>query len=236
MTLKYSHSFTFDGGFLEVKTSGHGDKDGSGLFVFDEETVNWEAREERSGCDLVVTCAKPDMIDLRDFLNRMYPIEPPSPQPGDNLTPDSAAVHAVLYYGCSCCEEHNPDGTCYPRNMVRVTKDGELICEVCFGDAPEWEYADKPENWNDEKDYFRWSDLPEAPEYVPASRIAAAEKAAQVRAYREVAGKIGATIATSFSTKWGEGYLAAQCAIVESLEHLITAAEAQHGTGESNAS
>lgn len=107
-----------------------------------------------------------------------------------NLTPDSAAVHAVLYYGCSCCEEHNPEGACYPRNMVRLTKDGELICEGCFGDAPEWEYADKPENWNDEKDYFRWSDLPEAPEYVPASRIAATEKAARVKALEEAAGTI----------------------------------------------
>jgi hypothetical protein len=142
----------------------------------------------------------------------------------NNLTPD----HAVLYYGCSCCEEHNPDGTCYPRNMVRVTKDGELICEGCFGDAPEWEYADKPENWNDEKDYFRWSDLPEAPEYVPASRIAAAEKAARVKALEEGLYAVRSRFIKSANEDddlINDGITRAE----SSIRALITAAEARPG-------
>jgi hypothetical protein len=74
--MKYSHCFSFKGGYLEVKTIGYGDKDGSGVFVFTEEEANWEAREERSGCDIVLTCAKSEMIELRDFLNCMYPATP----------------------------------------------------------------------------------------------------------------------------------------------------------------
>jgi len=187
MTLKYSHSFSFDGGLLEVKTSGHGDKDGSGLFVFDEETANWEAREERSGCDIVVTCAKPDMIELRDFLNRMYPIEPPSPQPGDNLTPDSAAVR--LY---AALEQISIDDAV-----------GRL--DLYYSQTA-------------------ISALASAHEHLCSERIAAAEKAARVKALEEAIEIVKAELC---------GACRAYGDFIKPLQALITAAEAQPGTEKS---
>jgi hypothetical protein len=201
MTLKYSHSFTFDGGFLEVKTSGHGDKDGSGLFVFDEETANWEAREERSGCDIVVTCAKPDMIELRDFLNRMYPIEQPSPQPGDNLTPDSAA--ARLYIALM---NDDPSYLLYhlSRSSAEQMKARRLAAEF---------------------------------ERLCSERITAAEKAARVGALEEAATYARCAFddrPRRGSIDWNDGFDDGTKAASASIRALITAAEAQPGTGENN--
>jgi len=65
----------------------------------------------------------------------------------------------TIYYGCDECEEHNPEGYCFLRDMVRVMPDGKWICENCYNDAPDWTYVDHPPT-DDEVEQSRWASFP----------------------------------------------------------------------------
>ena len=75
-----------------------------------------------------------------------------------------------ILYICDICDEDS-ESQCYEHSQVRLTKDGDWICECCFDGTPEWSYANKPENWNDAEFIFRWNMLPKVPRYVPAEEI-----------------------------------------------------------------
>lgn len=36
-------------------------------------------------------------------------------------------VMGTICYVCASCEEYNPEGSCYPRDMVRVMPGGEWL-------------------------------------------------------------------------------------------------------------
>lgn len=72
-----------------------------------------------------------------------------------------------IYYSCCNCRDHG-EGTCYPRDMVRLIPNGEWICESCFEEDPPWTHVPKPEGWDEDNDDVpRWHDLPPVPKYVP---------------------------------------------------------------------
>lgn len=74
-TAKRGSVMEIDGASLHVRRSGYGDKDGSGYFVLDEDNVEWLPHDEREGSYLEVKLAKSEMIELRDFLLREYPLD-----------------------------------------------------------------------------------------------------------------------------------------------------------------
>lgn len=72
--LKYSAVMSLDGATLTVRRSGYGADNGSGYFVLDENDVQWQPHDEREGCYLEVKLAHSEMIELRDFLLREFPL------------------------------------------------------------------------------------------------------------------------------------------------------------------
>lgn len=73
-TIKHGAVMEVDGTSLHVRRSGYGEHDGSGYFVFDENDVQWLPHDEREGSYLEVKLARSEMIELRDFLIREYPL------------------------------------------------------------------------------------------------------------------------------------------------------------------
>ena len=74
MPLKRSSVMCLDGASLTVRQSGHL-QDGSGYFIFDEDSVVWQPHDERNGHYLEVKLERSEMLALRDFLNREFPPE-----------------------------------------------------------------------------------------------------------------------------------------------------------------
>lgn len=66
---KRQASLSFDGGTLTIRLSGYGEENGSGWFTFDEDDVEWQPHDERSGSYLVAKAARSEMIALRDWLD-----------------------------------------------------------------------------------------------------------------------------------------------------------------------
>lgn len=71
--IKRGEVFVFVDGQLRIKTEGHGDENGWGEFIFDEEQVEIVPHEECSGCSHVIEIPRSELIALRDFLNRAFP-------------------------------------------------------------------------------------------------------------------------------------------------------------------
>jgi len=76
----------------------------------------------------------------------------------------------TIWYACSECEEHNPEGCVFLREMLRVADDGKWVCESCYNDAPAWTFTTRPAG---ECEPPNWQELPEVPEYVPVQSISA---------------------------------------------------------------
>lgn len=72
--MKRGEVFSFIDGTLRVKIDGYGEQNGWGQFVFDEKQVEFTPHEEDSGSSLVVDVPKSELIELRDFLNRLFPL------------------------------------------------------------------------------------------------------------------------------------------------------------------
>lgn len=72
--MKRGEVFSFVDGTLHVKIDGYGEQNGWGQFVFDEKQVEFTPHEEDSGSSLAVDVPKSELIELRNFLNRLFPL------------------------------------------------------------------------------------------------------------------------------------------------------------------
>lgn len=71
--MKKQKVFMFVDGSLSIKVDGYEWQNGWGQFSWDEVQVEMVPHEERSGCSMVVDITRTELIDLRDFLNRVFP-------------------------------------------------------------------------------------------------------------------------------------------------------------------
>ena len=77
--MKESGVFCFDGGQVQIRRAGHGDRDGSGFFQFEEADVTWQEHDGRyTGAPRVEsTNAHPnEMVDLADALRMLGKVVP----------------------------------------------------------------------------------------------------------------------------------------------------------------
>lgn len=81
---KRQHVFCFVDGQLTVLGDGYVGK-GDGWFSFDEDVVEWENHEEKSGIYCVAKIPESELIALRDFLNERFPANATAP-PESTLT------------------------------------------------------------------------------------------------------------------------------------------------------
>ncbi len=72
--MKIAASFAMLGATLTVNRSGHDNDDGAGVFRFDEDDVVWLPHDEQEGHYLEAYLARSEMIELRDFLLREFPL------------------------------------------------------------------------------------------------------------------------------------------------------------------
>lgn len=72
--MKTTRQFGFEGGVMAVRESGHGERDGSGYFQLDESDINWEPHDEADGQYTIIEIPASELIELRDFLNRQFPL------------------------------------------------------------------------------------------------------------------------------------------------------------------
>ena len=73
----------------------------------------------------------------------------------------------MIMYVCDSCRENNPEGCGHDdRDELRVTPNGEWMCDSCY------EYADH----EDMENVVPWSDLPMPPEYIAQSELDLAEQ------------------------------------------------------------
>lgn len=70
---KREHHFGFVGGSIAVKTEGYGKYNGSGHFAFSEAELEWDEDQESGRVCRWVRVEKEDLLEIRDFLNRMFP-------------------------------------------------------------------------------------------------------------------------------------------------------------------
>src|ERR1700761_1062100 len=70
---KYSEAFVFEGGGLDVKTTNHGDANGTGCLWFDEKDVQYEYEEDSPRTLCIVNLDNSELIALRDKLNEIFP-------------------------------------------------------------------------------------------------------------------------------------------------------------------
>jgi hypothetical protein len=68
------HAFCFVDGTLTVLGDGYHGK-GDGWFTFDEDVIEWQPHDEKSGSYLVAKIPRSELIALRDFLNGHFPPE-----------------------------------------------------------------------------------------------------------------------------------------------------------------
>lgn len=71
--LKYRHSFSFVDGSLTVLGDGYVGK-GDGWFTFDEDTIELHPHDDRAGSYFMAKIPMSELIELRDFLNKRFPI------------------------------------------------------------------------------------------------------------------------------------------------------------------
>lgn len=71
--LKRNEVCVFLDGSLTIKVEGHGEQNGWGQFSWDEQQVEFVPYDEKSGCALNFDIPKSELIELRDFLNRIFP-------------------------------------------------------------------------------------------------------------------------------------------------------------------
>lgn len=66
--MEKSATLSFEGGLLNIRKSGHGEKDGSGFFQFDEADIEWLPHDEKEGHYLRLEVERSELIELRDYL------------------------------------------------------------------------------------------------------------------------------------------------------------------------
>lgn len=69
-----THVFCFVDGTLSVLGDGYVGK-GDGWFTFDEEVIDWQPHDEKSGNYLTAKIPHSELLALRDFLNNHFPVE-----------------------------------------------------------------------------------------------------------------------------------------------------------------
>lgn len=74
--MKRGEVFVFLDGTLFVKLDGHGAEKGWGQFVFDEKQIEHVPHEEDRGYSIAVDIPPSELIELRNFLNRLFPVQP----------------------------------------------------------------------------------------------------------------------------------------------------------------
>lgn len=75
--LKCSHSLAFKDGCLNIKTSGYGDANFTGEFVFYDEDVDYEVSEENGKTMLIAKVFRSELLEIRDFITRVIAERPP---------------------------------------------------------------------------------------------------------------------------------------------------------------
>lgn len=71
--MKTLQTLHFCDGMLSIKMTGHGEADGWGELVFDENQIELRPKEERSGNYAVIEIAPSELAELRDWLNKTLP-------------------------------------------------------------------------------------------------------------------------------------------------------------------
>jgi len=61
--------FCFDGGQVQIRLAGHGDRNGSGFFQFEEADITWQEHDDSGRQYLRVELPHSELIALRDYLN-----------------------------------------------------------------------------------------------------------------------------------------------------------------------
>ena len=67
--MKQTSNLIFCGGVLALRQSGHGDKNGTGYFQFDETDMDWQPHDESDGSYIRIELPRSELIELRDYLN-----------------------------------------------------------------------------------------------------------------------------------------------------------------------
>jgi hypothetical protein len=73
--MKKCHTFAFVGGAITVNGEGHPET-GSGQLAFDDDDLQFEPYEDRDGVSRFIDLPRSELIGIRDFLNRLLPVEP----------------------------------------------------------------------------------------------------------------------------------------------------------------
>lgn len=77
--------------------------------------------------------------------------------------PEPAHDHRV-YFMCSSCEEHNPEGAVGPRSDIAVMPDGTWLCDGCYSDCDKSAYGMVASDVDD-FEFPRFEDLPRPAPY-----------------------------------------------------------------------
>lgn len=70
---KRSYALSFIPGEISIQTDGYGDGNGDGYIAVDEDELEFEPRESRSGNIAVLKIKKSEWLSIRDFLNERFP-------------------------------------------------------------------------------------------------------------------------------------------------------------------
>lgn len=73
--MKRLQTLNFCEGTLSIKADGYGERNGWAELVFDENQVELQPKEDRSGGYAIIEIAPSELIALRDWLNKTLPVK-----------------------------------------------------------------------------------------------------------------------------------------------------------------
>lgn len=77
--MKYGASFQFEGGSLAVRRSGYGEKNGGATLAFKDSDLEYDF-DRSDTATRWIEIGPSEVIAIRDFLNKEFPPDPPSPE------------------------------------------------------------------------------------------------------------------------------------------------------------
>lgn len=118
--LKRSEVLSFVDGTLSVKMSGYGRADKWGVLKFDEEQIETKPHDDRNGNYIEIEIPPTELLEIRDFLSRIFGENPPLPVIEQSLC---GAWQPIETYPFELVPKDDPDGDKWGPEVLVLTRE-----------------------------------------------------------------------------------------------------------------